>query len=75
MTNEEKQEEEVQEDPFEWTSEMEFHYNMVDVACSGLSAMENINEMTKKDTGLKSDITAKCLVLLQRSISYFADLE
>lgn len=63
------------EDAFEWTSEMEFYYNMVDVACNGLSAMDNLNEMTKNDKGLKADITGKCLLLLQRSVNYFAELE
>jgi len=72
MSEEQATPEEV--DAFEWDYEMEFYFNILSVGCSGLDAVESINEMTKKDKARKEDITDKCVNMIKRSVDYFDKL-
>ena len=70
---EEQKPDEEEVDPFEWTTEMELHYNRLEVACSGLAAMDSFNAMTNADEKRKKEIERKCLLIIEQAIDFFSE--
>lgn len=65
---------EEESSPFEWTDEMEFYYNLHEMGCGGISAVDGINDMTSKQTAQKQKIINRCLAMILLATGFFEEV-